>query len=246
MDPLALGLAALCVFAGGAVKGLAALGLPLVAIPLLTMVVGLKHAVALLVVPMIVSNFVQSFQGGHFLRSFRELRVLAAVTFVCTILGTRLLVSVPLRFLELALGVVLIALPLVMHFRPSMRLDAAHRSWGDPAVGVVAGLLGGIAALYGPPLMLYVLGMRLPKDRFVSGISMLYWIGGMALFVGVYVAGVADWSLLAYSVLMLLPVGAGMWLGQRVQLRLSEAGFARLLVAVYLATGATFLVEAAV
>jgi hypothetical protein len=37
-----------------------------------------------------------------------------------------------------------------------------------------------------------------------------------------------------------------MWLGQRLQLRLTEAGFQRLLIAVYLGTGATFLIEAAV
>ena len=246
MDPLALALVALAVFAGGAIKGVAALGLPLVAIPLLTLVVGLKHAVALLVVPMIVANLVQSFQGGHFRRSLRQFRVLAATVFVFTLVGTRLLVSVPQRTLELAIGMSLIVLPLAMYFRPGLELKPAQRRWGDPLVGVFAGLLGGIAAYYGPPLMIYVLGMRLPKEEFTSGISLLYWIAALALFIGVYGSGVADPSLLAISVLLLLPVGAGMWLGQRVQLRLSEPAFARLLVAVYLATGATFLIEAAV
>jgi uncharacterized protein len=246
LDPLALALASLAVFVGGAVKGLAALGLPLVAIPLLTLVVGLKHAVALLVVPMIVANLVQSFQGGHFRRSLRQFRILAPTVFVFTLVGTRLLVSVPQKTLELAIGLSLIVLPLVMHFRPQIELKPAQRRWGDPLVGIIAGLLGGIAAYYGPPLMIYVLGMRLPKEEFVSGISMLYWIAALALFIGIYGSGVADPSLLGISVLLLLPVGAGMWLGQRVQLRLSEPAFARLLVAVYLATGATFLIEAAV
>jgi uncharacterized protein len=246
LDPLALALASLAVFVGGAVKGLAALGLPLVAIPLLTLVVGLKHAVALLVVPMIVANLVQSFQGGHFRRSLRQFRILAPTVFVFTLVGTRLLVSVPQKTLELAIGLSLIVLPLVMHFRPQIELKPTQRRWGDPLVGIIAGLLGGIAAYYGPPLMIYVLGMRLPKEEFVSGISMLYWIAALALFIGIYGSGVADPSLLGISVLLLLPVGAGMWLGQRVQLRLSEPAFARLLVAVYLATGATFLIEAAV
>jgi uncharacterized protein len=245
LDPLTLGLSALCVFAGGAVKGLAALGLPLVAIPLLTLVVGLKHAVALLVLPMIVSNFVQSFQGGHFRLSLGRFRVLAATAFLFAVIGTRLLVAVPQRFLELGLGAALIVIPIVMQFSPRLALTPAQRRWGDPLVGVVAGLLGGTAAYYGPPLMLYVLGLRLPKEEFVSAISTLYWIVGVALLIGVYLGGIADPRLLAVSALMLVPTGAGMWLGQRVQFRLSEAAFGRLLVAVYLATGLSFLVEAA-
>jgi uncharacterized protein len=245
LDPVTLGLVSLCVFAGGAVKGLAALGLPLVGIPLLTLVVGLKQAVALLVVPMIASNFVQSFQGGHFRLSLGRFRVLAPTAFVFALLGTRLLVVVPQRFLEFALGVALIVIPIVMHFSPRLALTPAHRRWGDPLVGIIAGLLGGTAAYYGPPLMLYVLGLRLPKDEFVSAIAMLYWIVGVALLIGVYAGGVAEPRLLAFSILMVVPTGVGMWLGQRVQFRMSEVAFARLLIAVYLATGLTFLIEAA-
>lgn len=246
MSPLQLALSALAVFAGGAIKGLSALGLPLVAIPLVTLVLGLKHAVALLVVPMVASNFVQSFQGGNFRASLREFRVLAPVLFAFTLVGTQLLVKLPQQTLELALGSALIVLPVIIHLRPALAVSRAHRFWGDPAVGVIAGLLGGISAYYGPPLMIYVLGLRLPKERFVAGISLLYWIAALGIFIGVYSSSVGDLSYLAYSVLMLVPTGAGMWLGQRVQLRMSEAAFRRLLLAVYLGTGATFLVSAAV
>jgi uncharacterized protein len=244
VDSSTLFLAALGVFAGGAVKGLAALGLPLVAIPLVTLVVGLKRAVALLVVPMIVSNFVQSFQGGNFRASLTEFRVLALFVFLFALVGTQLLVRLPQRALELALGLALIALPLFLHFRPDIVVGRAQRRWADPVVGALAGLLGGIAAYYGPPLMIYVLGMRLPKERFVAGISMLYWVAGLGLFIGVYSAGISDLSLFLASVLMLVPTGIGMWLGQRLQLRLSEAAFGRVILWVYLATGATFLISA--
>jgi hypothetical protein len=244
VDPVALALAALAVFAGGAVKGVAALGLPLVAIPLATLAVGLKHAVALLVLPMFGSNLLQSFQGGLFRQSVRQFRVLAPTVFVFTLLGTHLLVSVPQRTLEFVIGVLLIVLPIVIHLQPNLVLRPHHRRWADPLAGAIAGLLGGISAYYGPPLMLYVLGMRLPKEEFVSGISLLYWVAALGLLIGVYVSGAADARLIGWSAVMLIPAWAGMWLGQRVQFRLTEAAFARVLVGVYLATGATFLAEA--
>jgi uncharacterized protein len=244
LDPLALVLASLAVFLGGAVKGVVALGLPLVAIPLVAAIVGLKHAVALLVVPMVGANFVQSFQGGHFRRNLRQFGAVALALFLFSLVGTQLLISLPQRTLEIAIGLALIVMPLVLHFAPGLALTPAQRRWGDPVVGAVAGLLGGIAAYYGPPLMIYLLGMRLPKDEFASAISLLYWIAALGIFLGIYATRAADLSLLGLSVLMLLPAGAGMWLGQRVQVRLSEAVFRRLLIAVYLATGASFLVEA--
>ncbi|MGH7091757.1 MAG: sulfite exporter TauE/SafE family protein [Stellaceae bacterium] len=239
-----LGWAALAVFAGGVVKGIAALGLPLVAIPLATLAVGLKHAVALLVMPMFGANLVQSFQGGMFRRSARQFRVLAPTVFLFVLLGTRILVSVPQRSLELVIGAALIVLPILIRLRPNFVLRERQRRWSDPLAGAVSGLLGGISAYYGPPLMLYVMGLRLPKVEFVSGISLLYWIAGLGLMIGVYVFGAADLPLLGWSLAMLVPAWAGMWLGRRVQVRLSETAFSRVLMVVYLVTGVIFLVEA--
>jgi uncharacterized protein len=242
--PAGLFFAALAVFVGGAVKGVAALGLPLVAIPLAALAVGLKSAVALLVLPMIGSNLAQSFQGGQIRRSLREFRVLAPATFVFALVGTHILVRVPQRPLEFVIGIFMIALPLVIHLRRDFVLRPEQRRWGDPLVGALAGLMGGIAAYYGPPLMLYVLGMRLTKDEFVSGISLLYWVAALGLLIGVLVSGAADATMLGWSAAMLVPAGAGLWLGQRIHFRLSEAAFGRVLIGVYLATGATFLAEA--
>ena len=245
MDPLSLAVAALCVFVGGAVKGVAGLGLPLVAIALLAWAVGLKTAVALLVVPMFGSNVVQSFQGGLFLKNLRKFWVLALSVLGFTLIGTQLLVSVPQRVLEFALGLSLVILPLLIHYRPALAVSERQRRWADPLVGAVSGLLGGIAAYYGPPIMLYLLGMRLAKEEFVSAISLLYWIAAAGILVGLYGSGVASLGMLGLSVAMLVPTGIGMWLGQRMQMRLSERGFQRLLIWVYLAIGANFLAHAA-
>lgn len=245
MNGAAVAVAALCVLAGALVKGIAGIGLPLVAMPLLSWVVGLKHAVALLVVPMFASNFVQSFQGGLFGRNVRHYGVLGVTIFVFSLIGTRLLVTLPERPLALTVGVILIALPLAMRLCPAFAIGARERRWADPLVGACAGLLGGIAAYYGPPLMIYVLGLRLGKDEFVAVISLLYGIAAAGIILGIYGLGAAPLPFLGLSALMLVPTGAGMWLGQRFRLRLGEAAFANLLTGLYLATGASFLVRAA-
>ena len=64
--------AAFALFAGGFVKGIVVIGLPLVATPLLTYGFSLKTAVALMVLPMLTTNLFQAFQGGMFMTSLQR------------------------------------------------------------------------------------------------------------------------------------------------------------------------------
>lgn len=244
MSPLILVLCSLGLLAGGAVKGVVGLGLPLVALPLLTLVVDVKTAVGLTVVPMIVSNLLQSFQGGFFRLMLRRFWPLLVTLTISIILGTRLLVTLPDRVLDLIIGSAVIILPLVGHFRPEIRVTPQQERWLGPVMGVISGLLGGISTFYGPPLMLYTLCLRLPKEEFVPAISLLYFVGALGLFAGIFGLGVLGADALWASILMLIPVGIGMWIGQKVHVQLSDRAFARLLLGVYITTGLTFLAHA--
>jgi uncharacterized membrane protein YfcA len=240
-QPIVLALCALALFAGGSVKGVAGIGLPLVALPLLTYLVNLPAAVALTVVSMIVSNLVQSFQGGYFLPVLRRFWALLAALFAATVLGTRLLVVVPEKTLDLVIGIAVIVMPLLLHFRRELRIPPRQERWLNPLVGVVSGLLGGISSYYGPPLMLYALGLRLPKEEFVPAVSMFYWVAAIGLFIGLYVMGAANLVELGLSVVMLVPVFIGMWAGRFIHVQLDEQRFARILTAIYIVTGLSFL-----
>ena len=57
---------------GGIVKGVVGIGLPLVLIPLLTPVLDMPVAVALLTVPMIATNIGQAAEGGHTVAAARR------------------------------------------------------------------------------------------------------------------------------------------------------------------------------
>ena len=68
-------------FCGGVVKGVVGMGLPLTAIALMTIVIDFEIAIPLLLVPIIVTNLIQAFQGGNFqilIRKFWGMLVAAA------------------------------------------------------------------------------------------------------------------------------------------------------------------------
>jgi len=245
VTPFVLFLCSLGLLAGSTVKGVVGIGLPLVAVPLLTLLVNLKTAVALTTVPIIASNLMQSFQGGRFLPMLRRFWPLLVPLFVTILFSVRLLVVLPERVLDLVIGLAVIAFPVFISLRPTLRLARRHEIWLNPLVGLASGLLGGISTFYGPPLMLYVFGMRMSKEEFIPAISLMYTVAGFGLLLGLWLMNVASPAELGLSVLMLVPTGLGMWLGRYVHVQLSERNFQRVLLGVYVATGVTFLVNAA-
>ena len=168
---------AVFLFLGGAVKGVAGVGLPLVALPLLTTVVSVKTAVGLLVVPIIATNFAQSFEGGRFMPTLHRFWPVIACLVAVIVFGVNALVLIPEPVLYAVMGASIIAFPLAAQICPRLRVAPRHERWAGPLVGALAGLIGGASSLYGPPLFLYLGALRLPKEEFVPAISMLFLSG---------------------------------------------------------------------
>ena len=65
LDGSVIFLIAITFFIAGSVKGVIGLGLPTVSLALLTVIVGLKPAMALLIVPSLVTNIWQAGRGSN-------------------------------------------------------------------------------------------------------------------------------------------------------------------------------------
>ncbi|MBI3710757.1 MAG: sulfite exporter TauE/SafE family protein [Proteobacteria bacterium] len=233
----------LVLFLGGLFKGVAGLGLPLIGMPLLTLAVDLKTAVAILVMPLVASNLFQSFQGGLFAPIFRRFWPLLLSLFVVGVVSTKALVILPEQVLFAIIGIALIIVPTIAHFRPDLRVVPGQEHWLGPLVGAAAGFMGGISSFYGPILLLYVVWLRLPKNEFVVAISQMFSIGAIGLALGLFAFGITKPVQFGISTIVCVPVFAGLWLGQKVRFRMSERGFARLILITYIVSGATFLLK---
>jgi uncharacterized membrane protein YfcA len=226
---------------GGLVKGVVGLGLPLVGMPLLTLVLDVKSAIGVLAVPLIVSNLSQSFEGGRFPATLRRFWPLLLTISVVEVASVGLLKTLSDRALYLFIGTSIIVIPLIAHFSPRLRIPPRYERWTGPAAGVFAGIVGGLSTFYGPPLMLYLIWLRMAKDEFVVAVSLTFFVGASALTVGLLLFGVADFGDIGLSVLACAPVFAGMWIGQKARVRLDQRRFSQLVLAVYVSMGLSFL-----
>ena len=75
----------------GFVKGVIGLGLPTVSLALLAATIGLKPAVAVLILPALATNAIQAMTGSNILEIVRRTWTFILVAFVCTWLGAIIL-----------------------------------------------------------------------------------------------------------------------------------------------------------
>lgn len=210
------------------IKGVIAFGFPIVATPLLAMVVEVKTAIALSIVPNIVMDALQvRRRGGDLWPTARRVAVLLAFGFVGTVVGTRSLVVMPPALALAILAVVVLGFVGLNVSGATFRVPARAERWLSPPVGFAAGFLGGVTNVPGTLLVLYFHALGMSKHDFVRSVALCFMSYKVIQLVTVASYGLLTWPLLGGSVALTV-VGLGaFWLGLRVQDALPERIFNR-------------------
>ncbi|WP_448202476.1 sulfite exporter TauE/SafE family protein [Azospirillum sp. sgz302134] len=239
--PMLLAEVAAILVGTGTVKGVLGIGLPLTAVPLLSQVVDLPTAVALLTVPMFASNAGQALEGGKTLPAARGLLPVIAPLVVGVAIGAKLLVSADRHLVYGMVGACLVVLAAALAALPSYRLSPRAQRWAGPFAGLVSGILGGIAALYGPPLVFYLVGVGLDRQDFVKQVSILFVVAALALMVAFSGSGAISLTDLAISAVAMAPTYLGMRIGQAIRNRVRMETFRILVLGFVLLSGLDLL-----
>lgn len=227
--------------AGGTVKGLISLGLPLVGLPLLMLTVDVPTAVNLLMVPIMLSNLVQAVEGPDTLPILRRFLPIQIPLAIGTFLGTALLASLDQHVLLLTVGGFTLAFGTLGLVQPHLAISPQLERWLGPPVGFVAGVIGGMSTLFGPVLALFMVGLKLPPNVFVKAVSILYTTAGAFLMISGAAHGTAGGKDMLISAAGMVPVYGGMLIGQRLRNRLNAERFRFLVLLTVLVTGANMV-----
>jgi hypothetical protein len=239
IPPDALVVVACVIFAGYLVFGVTGFGASPLTIPVLVHVLPLAFVLALAAVLDLGSALALGWRTRRDADS-RELLTLLPFTLVGLILGVTLLVRLPGDATRLALGVFvcLYAAHLLLRRDHARRLG---RGWAAPA-GVVGGVVGALFGIGGPPYVMYLAG-RMPEPVAQRATISQMVIVSVGLRVAAFgLAGLLGSRTLWLTVAMLLPVAwLGVWLGDRVHVRLAPATAARLIAALLFVIGASLV-----
>ena len=220
-------LLALAVAAAAFVKGAIGFGFPTLGTPLLTLLIDVKTAFLVLIIPNIVMDGIQFVRRGAPRETVRRMASMVVFGAIGTVIGTRLLVALSSRTVMLILGGFILTFVVLNVTQLSPRLPAGWEPWASPVAGFVAGVVGGITNVPGTPLVLYFYALGMSKHEFVSAVAFTFVLYKVVQLGAVTWYGLMTWTILGWSLLLTLAALVGFGLGLRVQDRLSPVTFNR-------------------
>ncbi|GGK43683.1 membrane protein [Deinococcus malanensis] len=236
-DTIFLLTVALTFLLAGLVKGVTGLGLPTLSLAVLTAVMGLQSAMALILVPSFMTNVWQAATGRNFSTILRRLWPFLLTATAGIWLGAQALTWAHASFLPALLGVLLVAYAVTGLRGLKIVIDRAWEGWTGPLFGTVNGVLTGLTGSFVFPGVLYLQAIGLPKDSLVQAMGMLFTSStvGLALALGGQQLLTTRLGLLSLGAV--LPAVIGMMLGQQLRRRIPESSFRRVFLVSLLLLG---------
>ena len=148
--------AAVAFVAAGFIKGVLGFGFPVVALIFLTLAIGLFDALAIIVVPTIVTNIWQALSGPYLRDIFSRMWLYFAVAMGGILLSSLFLAEVDVNWLTGLLGLVLITFAVSRLLDVEIRVPREREPVLSVGLGLVNGMLTGFTGSFMVPSVLYM------------------------------------------------------------------------------------------
>ncbi|WP_116131294.1 sulfite exporter TauE/SafE family protein [Tropicimonas sp. IMCC34043] len=236
-------LACAIAFLAGFVKGTAGFAMPMIMVSGLASFLSPELALAGLIVPTLVTNGLQALRDGlpAARGSLHRYRLFLGIGAICLIASGQLVRSIDPRVLYAVIGGMIMLFGITQLAGVNMRIAPGHRRRAEIGLGVLSGTVGGVSGIWGPPLVAYLTAIDTPKAEQMRVQGVAFGAGAVLLLATHLQTGVLNARTLPFSLLLLGPALAGMWLGLRAHDRLDQAGFRRLTLAVLVVAGLNLL-----
>lgn len=211
--------------AGGLAKGVVGLGFPVIVLACLATTIGLKEAMALLIVPGIVTNIWQALAGGAFMLIVRRLWPLLLASIAGIWLGVTVLSAADTGILVGLLGALLFSYSIFSLLFRQVPPPGRHETWLSPLMGGLGGFAFGLTGSYMVPGVLYIQALGLKRDDFVQALGITFCLIMICLGLFMSQRQLVPLETAGMSAAALLPTGLGMLIGQRSRPYMSDRLF---------------------
>jgi uncharacterized membrane protein YfcA len=226
LDPMLI-LIAFAFLLAGFVKGVIGLGLPTVSMGLLAVTMPPARALAIVIVPAVITNVWQTF-GGPYLRDIiRRLWPLMLGTVAGIWLNAGSLTGPYAHYGTVALGILLMIYAAIglneLHFSLARR----DEKWVGGLVGVVTGVISAATGVQVIPSMPFMQAIGLEKDELVQALGVFFTVATLALALNLTSAGLLNAATALPGAVAMACAFAGMFIGQSVRSRMPAESFRR-------------------
>jgi uncharacterized membrane protein YfcA len=225
----------------GLLKGTIGVGMPVVALPLLSLFIDIKSAAMLLSMPLIFSNVPQALEGGKTGRCLMQLMPVFLGMIPGLFLGVRLLLALDANVAKMIAGFVLMGVGGVTLLAPKLKLQSRLVLPAGITFGFFGGILGGVAAMAGPLVFIFLLAKGLNGKAFTKEASLYLVVSSGLLAILLTASRQFNWLDVLVSTAAMLPVVLGMSIGQHMRGKIAPETFRKLVLIAVIAAGADLL-----
>lgn len=231
-------------FSAGAVKGVSGMGLPVVAMGLLSLAMPPASAAGLLIAPALATNVVQCL-GPH----LRRLTWMLGPMWIGVLVGCRF---TPLPSLasgaaavRMLLGGVLILYSACGLVRPAFAIRLSGRTMAatSAVVGLTTGMLTAATGMNVFPMTMFLQSLDLQRDELIQALGLSFTVCTIALGNSLGWQSVAVTWTTAAGALAFVAAFAGLGVGNRLRARIPPASFRRLLFGLFGVLGLAMLAK---
>jgi hypothetical protein len=217
-----------------------------VSIGLLAVAMPPSRAIAIVIVPAIVTNIWQTFVGAYLRDIVRRLWPLMAGTVIGVRLNAGMLTGPYAHYGAIVLGGLLVIYGIIGLSQFSFKIARKHEKWVGGIVGVLTGLVSAATGVQVIPSMPFMQAIGMEKDELVQALGVFFTVATLALAFNLTRAGLLSAATALPGAVAMAASFAGMFLGQAVRTRLDPESFRRwfliamILLGLYLAGSAVY------
>ncbi|MGJ5181983.1 sulfite exporter TauE/SafE family protein [Bradyrhizobium oligotrophicum] len=243
IDPILIFIA-LALTLAGFVKGALGLGLPTISVGLLAVAMPPGRALAIVIVPAVITNIWQTFAGRYLRDIARRLWPLMVGTAIGICLNAGALSHASTHYGNIALGVLLIVYALFGLTRYAFKVAERHEKWVGGIVGLITGLISAATGVQVVPSVPYMQAIGLEKDELIQALGVFFTVATVTLAFNLTSSGLLSTATALPGAIAMVCAFLGMFVGQAARSRLPAEAFRRvfmiamILLGLYLAVSA--------
>ena len=237
---------ALVFLLAGFIKGVLGLGLPTVSVSLLAVAMPPGKALAIVIVPAIVTNIWQTFVGPYLRDIVRRLWPLMIGTAAGIWLNAGALAGPNARYGTIVLGILLMIYAVTGLTKFSFHVAPRNEKWVGGIVGLVTGVISASSGVQVIPSVPFMQAIGMEKDELVQALGVFFTVATLALGFTLTRSGLMTGATALPGAVAMAFSFAGVFIGQAVRSRMPAETFRRwfliamILLGVYLAATAAY------
>lgn len=229
-------------FVAGIVKGVVGFAMPMILLSGLSSLISPEIALSALIIPTLLTNGWQALRQGAraAFGSIRKYWLFLAAGGVFMVGFAQIVPLIDPAILLLVLGGIIPVFAAMQLFGWQPRLEKPT-AMVEMTVGAVAGIIGGLSGIWGPPTVTYLTAMNKDKKDQVRIQGVIYGLGAVVLLIAHTGSGIFNPETAPLSFVLVIPAMLGLFVGFAIHDRIDQQAFKRATLLVLFIAGLNLL-----